>query len=153
MHGEDAAPYDLHEVARAVDETEVVVVGFSICPERLVIDMRADDATGPLIELTEPVQSASDRAMWLAERRPSLGAPDTTVFFVWPHTVDYLGGSEVLTRIRDRVQREYGIEVQSDMSRVLGELRDRESDHTRLAVLGGEGFETLWKREDQTPTG
>jgi hypothetical protein len=69
------------------------------------------------------------------------------VFFMWPHTVGYLRDSEVIQHIVARARREHGIEFEPEVHGVLTELGDLERDFTRAAVFGGEGFQTVWRRD------
>ncbi len=48
MYGEDGLAVDLDEVIRVVDQTEVLIIGLSICPQRLLIDLRGDSTTAPI---------------------------------------------------------------------------------------------------------
>ena len=61
MHGENGTAIDLGDVARVIDAAEVAVRGFPFCAERLLLDLRPDGLSGPLIQLVEPVDSASER--------------------------------------------------------------------------------------------
>ena len=122
-------------------------MAFPFCQQRLLLDMRSDGLLGPLIEVVEPLNSPAERAVWLADRRPSLGAPEGSAFAFWPHSVGYLGASEVAAAIVRRVQREHGLDAGPEFTSVLRELEVLERDCAERAVTGGEGFETLWRRE------
>ena len=147
LHGEDVIGPDFEEFIEVIDRSEVVVVGFPFCPQRLLLDMRSDGLLGPLIEVVEPMNSPAERAVWLADRRPSLGAPEDSAFAFWPHSVAYLGSSEVAEAIVRRVRREHGLDAGPDITSALRQLEVLERDCAERAVTGGEGFETLWKRE------
>jgi hypothetical protein len=125
----------------------VLVMAFPFCQQRLLLDMRSDGLLGPLIEVVEPLNSPAERAVWLADRRPSLGPPEGSAFAFWPHSVAYLGASEVAAAIISRVRREHGLEVAAELSSALRDLEVLERDCAERAVTGGEGFETLWTRE------
>lgn len=144
MYGEDGLAVDLDEVIRIVDETEVLIVGLAICPQRLLIDLRGDDVTGPMVELVEPLANTQERAIWLSARRPSLGPPERTAFFGWPHSIALLEETGMLTRVAGRAMREHGVDVEAEIATALDELRRLERDLTRDAIRGNEGFETLW---------
>ncbi len=144
MHGENGTAIDLGDVARVIDAAEVVVIGFLFCTERLLLDLRPDGLTGPLIQLVEPVDSASERTAWLNARRPGLGAPAQILFFLWPHSLGFLRESEALARVCERVRREQDIDVTGDLESALAGVRAREAAHAAAAITGAEGFETLW---------
>ena len=99
MYGEDGLAVDLEEVIRVVGDAEVLIVGLAICPQRLLVDLRGDNVTGPMVELVEPLANAQERAIWLSARRPSLGAPERTAFVGWPHSVALLEQTGMLRRI------------------------------------------------------
>ncbi len=147
LHGEDVVGPDADELIEVVAAAEVLVLAFPFCHERLLLDLRSDGLLGPLIEVVEPLSSPQERAVWLAERRPSLGAPEGSAFAFWPHSVAYLSTSEVLAAVARRVSREHGLDARPDLDAVLHELEVLEHDCARRAVIGGEGFETLWRRE------
>lgn len=146
MYGEDGTPLDLRQIARAIDDTEILIVGFAVCPQRLLVDLRGDDAAPPIIELVEPMRNAQERALWLASRRPSLGVPERSMFFGWPHSIDFLSETGMLSRVADRALREHGIDLGADIDSVFAQLRAMERDLVRDAIRGSEGFETLWSR-------
>lgn len=147
LHGEDVVGPDAEELIEVVAAAEVVVLAFPFCHQRLLIDLRSDGVLGPLIEVVEPLGSPAERAIWLAERRPSLGAPEGSAFAFWPHSVGYLSTSDVVAAVARRVSREHGLDAGPDLDAVLHELEVLEHDCARRAVTGGEGFETLWRRE------
>lgn len=147
LHGEDVVGPDADELIEVVAAAEVLVLAFPFCHERLLLDLRSDGVLGPLIEVVEPLGSPQERAVWLAERRPSLGAPDGSAFAFWPHSVGYLSTSEVVAAVVRRVRREHGLDAGPDLESVLHDLEVLERDCAVRAVSGGEGFETLWRRE------
>lgn len=147
MHGENGTAIDLGDVARVIDAAEVVVIGFPFCAERLLLDLRPDGLSGPLIQLVEPVDSASERTAWLNGRRPGLGAPAQIIFFLWPHSLAFLRESDALARVCERVRRDQGVDVTDDIESALASVRAREVAHAAAAITGAEGFETLWPPE------
>ena len=122
----------------------VLDIGFPFCAERLLLDLRPDGLTGPLIQLVAPVNSASERTAWLNGRRPGLDAPAQIIFFLWPHSLGFLDESEALVRVCERVNRDQGINITSDLESALADLRAHEAAHSAAAITGAEGFETLW---------
>jgi predicted dienelactone hydrolase len=145
-YGDNGLVVDFDQLADAVDEGDVIVVGFEMTPQRLLIDLRPDDHSPPLIELVEPLGGAHERYAWLGERRPGVPLPDSFVFFVWPHSVRMLEASPLFERSRARFQVEQGLDVSEDLAAVLGDLEEREREDLRRALIGGEGYETIWSR-------
>ncbi len=148
LHGEDVVGPDFEELIEVVDRSDVLVIAFPFCQQRLLFDMRSDGLLGPLIEVVEPLGSPAERAAWLSERRPSLGAPEGSAFAFWPHSIGYLGASEVAEAVVRRVRREHGLDAAPELASVLRDLEVLERDCAVRAVSGGEGFQTLWRRAE-----
>lgn len=148
-YGDNGLAVDFEQMAHAVDEGDVIVVGFEMTAKRLVIDLRPDDHSPPLLEIVEPLDGAHERNAWLSERRPGVPLPEKFVFFLWPHSVELLGESPLFSRSRDRIEREQGIDVAEDVAELIAELTRREREDLRLALVGGEGYETVWSRDGE----
>jgi hypothetical protein len=150
MFGDNGLAVDLDAAEEAVAEADVMVIGFDFMADRLLLDMRGDAHrhTPPLVEIVEPLASAQERAVWLSARRPGVLPPERFVFFVWPHTIEYLEASPVLDGIARRISTDHGLEMRGELSAAATELRRRERQHTVSAVRGHEGFETLWARRN-----
>jgi hypothetical protein len=144
MYGENGLAIDLGAVESVIDEADIVVIGFEFCNERLLFDLRADEISPPLVEVVDPVPGAAERVEWLNERRPDVTPPDQFVFFVWPHTVDYLADSRLVQGALRRVRREQSIDLSEDIGSVLADLRRLERDDQEAALTGGPGYETIW---------
>ena len=149
MFGDNGPVIDLDRAADAIAEAEVLVIGFDFTQDRMLIDLRSDPGglTPPLVELVEPLGSATERTLWLQERRPDVAPPERFIFMGWPHTAQFLGDAALLDVIARRLKNEQGIDASDDLDSILRELRRRERLDTRSAVTGAEGFETLWSRK------
>jgi hypothetical protein len=148
MHGDNGPVLDMDAATDAIDDADVLVIGFDFTADRLLIDLREDPEgnTPPILELTEPLTNAHERTLWLAERRPLVAPPDRFIFFTWPHTPQFLEESALLDRAVDRMVREHGVDLHDDLVEVFTDLRRRDHADTRSAVAGAEGFETIWSR-------
>ncbi|MCA9848483.1 MAG: hypothetical protein KC461_14700 [Dehalococcoidia bacterium] len=148
MFGDNGPVIDLDSAADAIAEAEVLVIGFDFTQDRMLIDLRSDPGglTPPLVELVEPLGSATERTLWLQERRPDVAPPERFIFMGWPHTAQFLGDAALLDVIARRLKNEQGVDASDDLDGILRELRRRERLDTRSAVTGAEGFETLWSR-------
>ena len=149
MFGDNGPVIDLDTAAEAIAEAEVLVIGFDFTQDRVLIDLRTDPGglTPPLVEIVEPLSSASERTLWLQERRPEVAPPERFIFMGWPHTAEFLGDAALLDMVATRLRSEQGIDATADIDVIMRELRRRERLDTRSAVTGAEGFETLWSRE------
>jgi hypothetical protein len=149
VYGDNGIGLDLDSAVDAVSSADIFVLGFPFCAERLLIDLREDEHTVPLVEIVEPVAGAYERIEWLNTRRPGLPPPEGFLFFVWPHSTAFLDAAPILAAAVERIRFEQGIDVTEDIERALADLRWRERQHTDDAITGGEGFETLWSRDDE----
>ena len=147
VYGDSGIGIDLDSAVEAVDGADIFVLGFPFCEERLLIDLRPDEHSAPLVGMVEPVGNAQDRIEWLNSRRPGLTPPDSFLFFVWPHSTEYLDAAPILGTARERVRLEQGIDISDDLAQALVELRRLEAQHTLDAIGGGEGFETIWAQD------
>ena len=148
-YGDNGLAVDFDQMARAVDDGDVIVVGFEMTAKRLVIDLRADDHSPPLLEIAEPLSGAHERNSWLSERRPGVALPEKFVFFVWPHSIEMLSQSPLFERTHARIEREQGLDVAEEIGELIDDLARRERDDLRQALQGGEGYETVWSREER----
>ena len=84
MHGDNGVLVDFVEISRLIASADIFVLAFPHTPECLLVDARANEKEGPLVQIVEPAGSAPERLTWLQRRRPSLGAPQSLSFFAWP---------------------------------------------------------------------
>jgi hypothetical protein len=147
-YGDNGLIVDFSRMAAAIDESDVLLVGFEITSKRLVIDLRADDHSPPLVEVVDPLKNAHQRNEWLDERRPGVLRPEHVVFFVWPHSMELLSESPLFSGSQERIWREQGVDVSADIEDVRRDLERREQDDTQRALAGGDGYQTIWSREN-----
>lgn len=150
MYSDNGPVLDLDSAAEAIARAEVLVIGFDFMPDRVLVDLRPDPdgQTMPVIEIVEPVGSASERTLWLQERRPYVSPPERLIFMGWPHTAEFLQDSALFEMVATRLRAEQGIDAADDLDSILRELRRRDRHETRSAVTGSEGFETIWQRRN-----
>jgi hypothetical protein len=143
---ENGVLIDLEEVGKVVEDCDVFTIGFRIFPQRLIVDCREADDTGPMMEVVEPVASVEERFHWLGRRRPAFGVPEKFSFFIWPHSLEFLESCGLLQRIQERLRAGERPEVAREIAAALAELRrlERASLHQALA---GEGYQALWPQE------
>ena len=129
----------------AIDAADVLVIGFTAFPERLLADPRVSERVGPYIAVVEPVSAVEERLRELRQLRPGLPDPERFVFFVWPRSISSLVESGLWERMMTRLRspRHPAIEIES--RRALGALLDRE--HAELIeAISGQRYRTLWER-------
>jgi hypothetical protein len=138
---------DLDEIGRVIDEAEVFIVRFGKIESRLLVDARSAPGDPPRIEVVPPVNSASERYRYLQQSRPGLSLPDQITVFTWPRPVDLMRETGVWQRITDRLVALGGPGLAGECDRVFRQVAARERAELAAAILGGEGFETIWERQ------
>lgn len=151
MYSETGLVATENDVAKAIDNCDVFLIGFRNTTDRVIVDTRTSDGEGPMIEITESTGSIEGRMFWLGQRRPGFGLPEQFKFFVWPNSVDWLLESGTWERIRSRVTGVgFDAEVAAQMDVALDELREIERE-TNVAAVRGDGYVSLWPGNGQIP--
>lgn len=136
---------DIDSIFSIIDTAEVIVFRFMIVQQRLLIDARYNEITGPLIKLVPRATSAEERFRSLKQLRPRFRLPEKITAVWWPRYVDSL----VTTGMWDRIVRRMiapgfpGLEEQC--REVLKEMRQLERAEVINAILG-QGYQSLWER-------
>jgi hypothetical protein len=135
---------DLDEVRRVVEQAEVLVVRLAITDRRLLIDARTNDDFGPMIKVVPKATSAEDRFRSLKIMRPRFRVPERILTFQWPRHARALQESGVWDQIARRLVALGWPETAAQCDEAFRQLIDEEREVERNAILGGEGFQTLW---------
>ncbi len=145
MFTENGLLIDLDELRKVVDQCDVFTIGFRLFPQRLVVDTRAGEEAGPMVELVEPVDTVEERFFWLGKRRPQFGVPERFTFFVWPHSLGFLEDCGLTERIGERLGAAERPETAQALAAARSELRRLEREAVQ-AALSGENYHSLWSR-------
>lgn len=147
MLTENGLMIDQEAVNELLEKADVLTIGFTLFPQRLLMDVRStvDGSVGPLVTLVDPVATVQERYLWLGRHRGMFGAPQGFSFFVWPHTVRHLVESDALRLMRQRLDTLPGNGAQQ-LEAALGQLVALEKDEFRRAVVGADHYRTLWQR-------
>ncbi len=148
MYSENGVLVDFAETTKVIESADVFVVGFSNIPERLIVDTRWNDVETPLVQVVEPSTGARQRLAWLKRRRPTLGAPESFIFFPWPHSAGFMVETGVWEQIVKRVVGDYDPAVKAQCDASIRQLQNLERA-AMLAILKGENCLTLWPREEE----
>ena len=140
MYREDGQVIELDRVRGAIEQADVLIVGFPGFPQRLLVDSRTTADTGTLVEVVEPLGGVEERMHWLGQNRPQFGMPQRFTFFVWPHSIGFMDETNVAEAVRNAVSDEEG---RIHLDAALIQLRAFERAATRAAV-DGEPWRTLW---------
>jgi hypothetical protein len=137
MYGENGQIVDVDQVREAIVRADVLIVGFTSFPERLLIDSRSNDAVGPTARVVEPLRGVEERMHWLGRNRPQFGLPERFTFFVWPHSIGFLEETGVTNQMVASVGVGDGTRQLTD---ALDQLHGLERRAWRAAITGG-----LWR--------
>ena len=144
MLSEHGIQVDQAAIDEILESADVLVVGFTLFPERLLVDCRTNDATGPLVAVVEPLGGVQERYHWLGKHRGMFGMPEAFSFFAWPHTIRTLDEHDVLEKLKRRLAATSSDGVQL-LDRAIGKLREMETVAFRQAVSGEGPWKTLWQ--------
>lgn len=145
MFTENGVLIDFEELRSVVDNCDVFTVGFRLFPQRMIVDTRANDSEGPMVEVVDPVNTVEERFFWLGQRRPSFSAPQRFSFFIWPHSIPYFEDSGVGKMVRERIYP-----LDPDCGRQMAETMYRLHLLERQAVydaISGKNCHTIWPRQ------
>ncbi len=144
MLAENGLEVDLNAVNEVLQRADVLTIGFTVFPERLLVDARTLPDAGPLIAIVGPVASVQERYLWLGKHRGQFPAPQGFSFFMWPHTVRNMIERNVLRVLRDRL-RSVSSESDEVLEKTMARLLLLEEQAFRNAILGVEPWQALWK--------
>lgn len=138
---------NLEQVTQAVDAADVLAVGFTLFPERLLVDTRWSSYDPPLIRVVAPVASVEERLKGLRELRPRFPDPERFIFFVWPKSIVTLVSLGVWERIFQRCSAPGHEGVQEGCRVALAELHRLEREEIGQAIHGSR-YRSLWARAE-----
>lgn len=144
MLSEHGTNVDRDAVEEVLSKADVLVIGFTLFPQRLLIDTRTSHETGPLVEVVEPLRGVQERFHWLGKHRGMFGIPEAFSFFAWPQTVRTMEERDVLATMRDRLEASWAGSGEQ-LDHALAELHEMEREAFRQAVAGDGAWKTLWQ--------
>lgn len=145
MFAEHGLHIDLEEMGRALAGADVLAIGFTLFPHRLLVDTRANETEGPLTAVVPPVSSLHERFMWLGQHRGMFGMPQNFGFVPWPHTVRHLIERDALAPVRARLAA-HGESAVTQFDAAIEQLRQLELEAMRSAVRGEAPWHPVWER-------
>ena len=140
---------DMNEVARVIENADVLVVRFAILDKRLLIDARINDQEGPMIAVVSKAGSVEERFKALKKMRPRFPLPEKIMSFMWPRHVETFRNSGLSNRIESRLVSLGGDQMVDRCRKAFDELSREERTETFTAIRGGEGYQTLWERSSK----
>ena len=139
---------DLEEITRVIDHADVMIARFQSVQNRLLVDFRTSEQDGPLVAAVPPVSSIEERFSGLKSMRPGFPLPERILSFLWPRSVETFVQAGLLTHLRERLLAVGGESMEAALASTFRQMLQEERSTIRAAILGGEGFQTLWERRD-----
>jgi hypothetical protein len=142
MRNENGLEVDREALDKLLTNADLITIGFTLFPERLLIDTRTNDVDGQFAAMVEPVASVQERYLWLGKHRSSFGPPEGFAFFIWPHTVRGLLERDALKVLKERLDPparealEEALVVAAELERVA----------MMEAVRGSERWPAMWEK-------
>ena len=140
---------DLDAIYSVVEDSDVFIVRFNLIDKRLLVDARTTENDLPIIKLVPKVKSAEERYLYLQRERPNMKLPEQITVFEWPRKIELMRELGVWKRISDRMISLGGDLLQDTCDNVISEAIRLERADLLLAIIGGDGYETLWEKDSQ----
>lgn len=141
----DYSGLDIEEMGRVIDEAGVLLVRFHVIPQRLLVDARESAGDGPQIRLVPPVSSAEERYRYLQKLRPGVPLPEQITVLSWPRYIEVMREAGLWQRLEQRMFELGGAPLARRCGEVFEEVRSAERAEVVAAIIGGEGYESLWE--------
>jgi hypothetical protein len=136
----------LLQVFASIDEAEGLSIFFPLLRRALVVDARHQGPIGPLLAVAPQVASTAERMAWVAAARPQFGRPEFIMMLPWLKSIRSLTDHGILTRLRELLVRN-GLSVETAATMIRQAEREllRVERETYLAMIRGDGYDTLWE--------
>lgn len=145
MMTEHGMNIDREALEEVLSKADVLTIGFTLFPQRILVDTRTNTDTGTFAGMVDPVATVQERYLWLGRHRGMFGAPQAFSFFVWPHTVRGLIQQDALRTLKARLASLDGDGL-AQLERVLDQALALESEEFKQAIRGQGQWKTLWQR-------
>lgn len=143
MRTENGIDIDIHAIERILAEGDLITIGFSLFPLRLLVDTRENTVQGQWAGLVEPVASVQERYLWLGKHRGSFGPPRAFAFFVWPRTVRNLVERGTLGILRARLRGQ----ALADFDAAVAQALELERQAMIEACKGSPAWPAIWEAQ------
>ncbi|MBK7126681.1 MAG: hypothetical protein IPH65_12315 [Dehalococcoidia bacterium] len=142
MRNENGIDIDIEALNKLLNTADLITIGFTLFPERLLVDTRSNDQERQFADMVEPVANIQERYVWLGKHRGSFGAPEGFAFFVWPQTVRGLIERDALAPLKARLTSE----ARRDLDVALATAAELERGAIVEAIKGSDRWPAVWER-------
>ena len=140
---DSAYEVDREALLDAIGTQDHLIFRFTIVQQRLLVDFRSNERTGPGVHLLPPVRSMRERVASIAKARPDFPRPEQIYVVGWPLRVAALERLDVLQPMRDRLLALGAEEQVRALDQAYHDLLEDERQELHRAVTG-EGYRTIW---------
>lgn len=139
--------WNVRSVLRNMHEAQVISLFFPYLGRALIVDLRFDEAEGPLITTAGLVSGPEERLDSLRKLRPRFEMPSNITLAPWLGPVRSLKTSGALADLSTRLERIGRGDAQAQLHRAYGELQQLERSEI-LALIRGDvdRTKTLYQR-------
>jgi hypothetical protein len=138
--------FDLATLRSSVQTVDHLLVRFAPLAERLLLDFRTSEGSGPGVALLPQVSSFTERLKTIEDARPGFPRPERIHVVTWPLRVASLERLGVLETVRGRLAEMDAFDVIASVDATYERLLDLERDEIRRAIEGN-GYHTIWPVE------
>jgi hypothetical protein len=129
--------WNVHSVLRNMHEAQVISLFFPYLGRALIVDLRCDEAEGPLIRTDSLVAGPQERLERLRKLRPRFEMPSNVMLAPWLGPVRSLDTSGALADLSARLERIGHPEVTMELDRAYDALLELERGEV-LALIRGD---------------
>jgi hypothetical protein len=135
----------LSQVLSGIAEAEVITIFFPLLRRAIVVDVRHDEASGPMVRVMPQVNSMEERIRGIEKLRPGLGKVRSILGVPWMKSVRLLGDHGVTERLVARLA-ESGLSRNDARAAIEGAVEQlwRLERIAFVRMIRGEGFRTIW---------
>jgi hypothetical protein len=144
---DNAHRWNVRTVLRNIHEAQVISLFFPHLARALIIDLRHDEAEGPLITTDSLVSGPQERIDSLRKLRPRFDLPDNITLAPWLGPVRTLETSGAISDVASRLEAIGHSTAKGDLDAAYRELLSRERGEVLALIRGDvERTRTLYQR-------
>ncbi len=140
--------FDLDDVMKNVENSEVMSIFFPTFRKAVVIDMRSNNTDGPMVRVMAMAASPQERLRSIRRLRPGFPRVRNLTVVPWPRYVDSLVGLGLWEKIVQRLERAGETKAVEACNSAFEELKQLEKQEL-AAVVRGDNYHTIWSAKGQ----
>ena len=135
--------FDLEEILKTIESTEIMSIFFPIFLKSVVIDTRSNSNEGPMIRVVPMAGSPQERLRSLSRMSPSFPRATNLKVIPWRKYVESLVELGVWSSIENRFKSRGDFKSLKTCQKILTELRQMEKKEMADVVVG-KNYQTIW---------